>query len=200
MHAPVPYVGVGNTKVGTVATFSLPSGIACPEATPWCRDHCYAARIEQLRPQCRALYAHNLAATWNTQGFIHGMLDLLPPRLPAMRLHVGGDFYSRPYIEAWQVICRQRPHTRFWAYTRAWLNPQLRAVLDTLRSLPHVQLFASVDPDMPLPPSDWRMAYVDTDPRQHGLLCPQQASKPATCVACGYCFGPHQGDVIFMVH
>ena len=62
--------GEGNMKVGEVFSFSLPSKVTCPGASPWCLKHCYAYRYERLRPSCQKAYKRNLALTKNPDTFV----------------------------------------------------------------------------------------------------------------------------------
>lgn len=192
-------LALGNKKVGRVWTFSLPSLITCPGASEWCREHCYARKVERLRPNCRA-YMRNLALSLVPDQLIEQVLEALPDDAPVVRIHVGGDFYSAEYTESWQRICETRPDTQFWAYTRSWSIPNLQASLDKLRSLKNVELFASVDSDMPLPPEDWRVAFIEGDSRVSGLDCPHQQGQVASCLDCGYCFRKKTGNVVFQIH
>lgn len=84
------------------------------------------------------------------------MIGILPRIMPSFRIHVSGDFHRIDYIRAWIRICRSFPQTRFWGYTRSWAVPELAGNLAELRDIPNVQLFASTDPDMPLPPRGWQ--------------------------------------------
>ena len=54
-------LSMGNTKVGRVWTFSLPSFVTCPGASAWCRQHCYAARFEQIPYETAAV---PISGTW----------------------------------------------------------------------------------------------------------------------------------------
>jgi len=193
-------LGEGNMKVGDVFTFSLPSKTTCPGASPWCLKHCYAYRYEQFRPGCQKAYGENLALTQNPQEFVRTMVGVLPRIMSAFRIHVSGDFYSTSYVEAWTEICRAFPQTLFWGYTRSWAIPELQDALQGLRALPNVQFFASIDPDMPLPPREWRRAFVLDDPRAMGMLCAFQTEEQKQCLVCGYCLRRRHGDVIFKVH
>lgn len=195
-----PSLGRGNIKIGPIPSFSLPSRFTCPGATKWCRENCYAARFERVRPNCRLAYARNLMLTWHTWRFVRVLLRKIPADLPVLRIHVSGDFHSAAYIEAWHRIARQRPHTQFWAYTRSWAVPELLKPLEVLRALPNVHLWASIDPDMPDPPAGWRVAYLEIDARAHGTPCLHQHGKAASCYECRYCFRPGKGNVIFKVH
>lgn len=200
MATTVPVLGKGNIKVGPVLTFSLPAKFTCPGATTWCLKHCYAYRFERRRPNCRRAYAHNLVLTWKEGGLLRAMLEALPPRAPYMRVHVSGDFYSEDYVHDWIAICRTWPYTRFWAYTRSWVVPSLRKSLERLRAQNNMQIFASVDPTMPLPPAGWRIAFIEGDERAVGIHCPEQHGASTSCLSCGYCFRRQSGDVIFKVH
>lgn len=191
---------IGNQKVGKVFTFSLPSIITCPGATAWCRRRCYSRRYEQLRPNCRQAYARNLALSLNPNRFVEKVLASLPLYAGLVRIHVGGDFYSPEYISLWQQISQARPRVRFWSYTRSWMIPVLRRKLEDLRSLPNAQVFASCDAGMPLPPSDWRTAFLANDPRASGIQCPEQQGEVNSCTSCGYCFDREKGNVIFKIH
>jgi len=190
----------GNTKVGRVWTFSLPSFVTCPGASVWCRQHCYAARFERLRGNCRLAYVRNLALSLEPERFVTEVLGSLPEDAPFVRVHVGGDYYSQEYAAGWESICRARPSTSFWAYTRSWCLSTLRPALENLRALENVQVFASTDPDMPAPPETWRAAFIDIDPRANGMPCRHQQGEVASCLECGYCFNEHSGNVVFKVH
>jgi len=193
-------LGDGNTKIGDVYTFSLPARTTCPGASPWCLKHCYAHRYEQLRPVCRRAYQRNLALAQRPSEFVRLLTGVLPRILPCMRIHVSGDFHNVRYCESWRHICAAFPQTSFWAYTRSWSVPALYPALNQLRALPNVELLASTDPTMPLPPKGWRTAFIETDARATGMLCKEQTQQQETCLACGYCFRNSKGDVTFKVH
>jgi len=193
-------LGEGNAKVGQIYTFSLPSHTTCPGASRWCLEHCYAHRYERLRSVCRQAYQRNLVLAQQPEEFVRVMTGVLPRILPSMRIHVSGDFHSRVYVNAWERIATAFPQTRFWTYTRSWVVPDLLGSLERLRALANVQVFASTDPTMSLPPSGWRGAFVQTDPRASGMQCRQQHGHVASCLDCGYCFRQDAGSVVFLIH
>ena len=190
---------LGNKKVGRIWTFSLPSVLTCPGASAWCREHCYARRMERFRPNCRA-YLRNLALTDNPDAFVRGTIESLPDDARFVRIHVGGDFHSTLYCNAWERICAGRADVSFWAYTRSWVIPELREALTPLHHLPNMELFASLDSSMPLPPEGWRRAFIENDPRAEGMPCKEQQQEADSCLACGYCFRRQKGNVVFKVH
>ena len=193
-------LGEGNGKIGDVFTFSLPSKATCPGASEWCLKRCYAHRYERMRPACKRAYQRNLVLAQRPDEFVRVMTGVLPRILPCMRIHVSGDFYDLRYIEAWTHICLAFPQTFFWSYTRSWSVSRLLPALERLRVLKNVQLFASTDPTMPVPPEGWRVAFIETDKRASGLPCSEQTEQYESCLACGYCFRETKGNVIFRVH
>jgi hypothetical protein len=158
------------------------------------------SRIEKLRPTCLQAYDRNLLVAKNPELFVKTVIGILPRILPCMRLHVSGDFWSVHYIESWIKICSSFPQTQFWTYTRSWIIPELLEPLNQLQTLANVELFASTDPSMPIPPLGWRIGFLDKDVRAKGLECPQQNGIINSCLKCGYCFRKEKGDVIFRVH
>jgi hypothetical protein len=192
--------GEGNEKLGSIFTFSLPSQITCPGSSQWCRKKCYGKRYERLRFKCRNAYERNFALSKTPEKFSRLMIGVIPRILSSFRIHVSGDFYCQEYIESWIKICSTFPTINFWAYTRSWNVISLIGSLKKLRNLSNVQLFASTDPTMPLPPKDWRIAFIDEDFRAEGIDCPAQINERITCLTCGYCLNKDQGNVVFKVH
>jgi hypothetical protein len=196
----VPTISFGNKKIGDIWSFSLPSFVTCPGASTWCREKCYSRRYEQYRPSCRYSYNKNLATSLMPH-FIPKILEKLPETTNCLRIHVSGDFYSPEYINSWYEICKQRPNTIFWGFTRSWSVERLLPEINKLRELPNVVLIGSTDPSMELPPDDWRVAYIETDERANGLKCPQQRKKVDSCKQCKYCYSSkNKGSVIFKIH
>ena len=193
-------LGEGTSKVGEALTFSLPSPGSCPGASSWCRKRCYAQRYEQRRPACRRAYERNFALSQTSERFAERMIAVLPRIMPCFRIHVGGDFHSEAYVRAWLEICRAFPQTRFWTYTRSWSVPNLLPLLGELRALGNVQVFASTDPTMELPPEGWRVSFLSCDSRAHGMPCRAQGERKTHCLVCGHCFCPGEGNVVFRVH
>jgi hypothetical protein len=193
-------IGNGNRKVGRALTFSLPSRLTCPGASTWCLRRCYAFRYERLRPLCLDAYGRNLFLSLDANRFAESMLAMLPRGLRGVRIHVSGDFYSPTYADLWTRICQGRPDIVFWSYTRSWSVPTILPSLDALHRLANVRLFASCDETMPLPPAGWRTAFVEEDPRAHGVHCRKQQGQAESCLTCGYCLFSDTGHVVFKVH
>lgn len=133
--------GDGNAKIDEyISTFSLPSGYTCPGANQCktmadkntgklrecagCVFRCFSASQESLYPVVRRsrwgnFFRLNKCKTkWEMARLI---LESLPQSkfLPAVRIHVSGDFFSQMYFDAWMEVARRRPSVIFYAYTKS---------------------------------------------------------------------------------
>ena len=104
------------------------------------------------------------------------------------------------YIHFAIEVVRSNPDTKFWAYTRSWNVAELLPHLEILRALPNMQLFASCDTTMPMPPEDWRVGFIIGDDRFRGMTCLEQIDKMPDCKTCGYCPIKTRGNVGFKLH
>ena len=149
---------------------------------------------------CRRAYVRNLALSLEPDRFVAHVLDALPKDAHLVRIHVGGDYYAPEYCAAWWEICQARPNTQFWSNSRSWSVASLRPTLEQLRALSNLEMFASTDPTMSLPPEGWRTAFIEIDPRASGTSCRHQQGQVDSCLECGYCFREKAGNVVFKVH
>jgi len=134
------HFGEGNSKLGEeTLTFTLPAGYTCPGAhdcLAWFdRDtrklmdgehaqfRCFAATSE-MRTSVSKSVERNLQLLIDAKT-IDGMAELIKWSLPRgerfkyVRIHVGGDFFSRTYFAAWAEVARQVPNMLFYAYTKS---------------------------------------------------------------------------------
>jgi hypothetical protein len=199
----------------------LPQGYGCgtcPGSTPECESICYAARpVAERGP---------VAEMWIKNSATEDVPAELPPGCTLLRLHISGDFSSERYIDGWRALIERNPSVKVWAYTRSWRVPTLLPALERLRALSNVQLFASMDVSTKeLPPTGWRRAWIDGDPRAgapllmraHGTevisehntvtfdgsrsyVCPEETNRRANCESCRYCIDGQRNDVTFLKH
>jgi hypothetical protein len=129
----------GNAKLPSyIIHMSLPSGYSCPGACKClCRadpdsgkmthgkdatHRCFSATQEAAFPSVREQRWHNFS-TLLAAGSKAAMRDLILRSLPkdflVMRLHIGGDFFSQAYFDAWMEVAAQRPKSQFYAYTKS---------------------------------------------------------------------------------
>lgn len=142
----------------------------CPGATPECVSICYAQRPVAEQGVVYQMWQANSLAGANVPD---------PPADAALiRLHISGDFDSVAYIDRWREILEQRPQLTVWAYTKSWRVPELRPALERLRSLPNMQMFASMDASALDDPNHDPACAVCGFPSSesfHSVRCPDDA-------------------------
>ncbi|MFC0433400.1 hypothetical protein [Kutzneria buriramensis] len=93
----------------------------CPSAGV-CRHVCYARHGAYRWPAVKARHEANLAFVLeDLLGWEQAMLaELAHPRFTGtwVRIHDAGDFFSDDYLCAWLRVCRARPETHFYCYTK----------------------------------------------------------------------------------
>lgn len=93
----------------------------CPSAGI-CAQACYARHGTYTWPVVRAKHQANLMyviddlAGW--QAAMVAELGATKFRGAWIRIHDSGDFFSDTYLQTWLDICRARPDTNFYAYTK----------------------------------------------------------------------------------
>jgi hypothetical protein len=93
----------------------------CPSAGI-CAQVCYARHGTYTWPVVRAKHEANLTYVLDDlPGWKSAMLaELSAPKFRGgwIRIHDSGDFFSDLYLQAWLDICRARPGTNFYTYTK----------------------------------------------------------------------------------
>ena len=123
-------------------TFTLPAGHTCPGAkdclsiadriTGKVTDgeetefRCFMASAEARSPSLRKLAWHNLELLQDALCFSDGheraadlICQSLPEKFDIMRVHVGGDYFSRNYFLAWCLVAERNPDKVFYSYTKS---------------------------------------------------------------------------------
>jgi len=130
-----------NVIGGQVWTFSLLSGHTCPfahdclskaidvdgkkhiEDGPHTQFRCFSASQEVIFPGVYNSRKHNWDMLRDCKNSIHAMtlllLDSIPRNAKAIRIHVGGDFFSLNYMIAWIEAARLIPAIHFYGYTKS---------------------------------------------------------------------------------
>lgn len=200
LHSP------GNSKLGNIPNFSLPSVSSCPAHTAICAKICYAKKLERAFPNVHKKVLANEEAI-NSPEFVTTLVAELTKLstkkknpMTIFRWHVFGDIKDIQYLYKMESVMKQLPNITFYAYTRNWSQPDWLSHLETLRQLSNFTLIASLDDDHiknnQLPPDTWRVSYVGsksiTDVQtllnKKFLLCPNQGKSKALCDQCKYCY------------
>jgi len=213
----------GNKKLGghLIWGFGLPSGTAklCPGMTPTCRRICYAVRLQSYRPQAAKLYRRNLQLAKRKDFVRRIRAFIIAQGIRVVRIHTGGEFYSRKYARKWGRIIAKSSKVKFFTYTRAWRVPSISEVLVELSRLPNLALWYSADREtgwpVIVPPRvriAWLMTAADEQPPPEADLvfrtlalrkqpavevagvpvCPAENGQQstATCDRCRICWRP----------
>ena len=192
-----------NSKIGKIASFSVPTKITCPGKTEWCTKTCYAARSEVQYPVVLLSYQRNLTASRlsNFARMATMEIQALPKSYSLFRIHVAGDFYSVKYINKWITIVKMNKHINFYAYTRSWRVPHLIPYLRKLAALSNMSLLCSTDLDTfnanETVPTGMREAFAGDVKPAKSVLCLVQSKKAATCEACKLCIKPNLKSIIY---
>jgi Gene product 88 len=165
-----PMLTPGNKKLGDklIWSFGLPSGRpdVCLGLSAACRAHCYARRVEAIRPSVRARYAENLRLSRLPDFEQRLYYDIVLNRVAVVRVHSGGDFYSATYARKWLRVLRRLPRVRFFLYTRCWRDDAVRPVLERMARRRNCRVWYSCDRETGLParvPPRVRLAWLMTE-------------------------------------
>jgi Gene product 88 len=161
----------GNHKLGSrlIWSFSLPSARSdiCKGMSGLCQHHCYARRLEELRPSMRARYQANYQLSLTPRFARRVQAFLVRRKIAVVRLHVGGDFYSQNYAHQWLRVMQCLPQVRFYFYTRAWRDEAIRLIFESMAVLPNCRVWYSCDRETGIPthiPPNVRLAWLSITP------------------------------------
>jgi len=128
-----------------VITFSLPSGFTCSGALECLsradritgkisdglqtKFRCFQASAEALYPSLRNMVWNNFETIRQHGNDYQKIADEICKSLPLYfnicRIHIGGDFFSQAYFDAWIEVSKKNPSKTFYAYTKSlpfWLS------------------------------------------------------------------------------
>ena len=141
-----------NLEPKKVITFSLPSGYTCPGAldclsyanrkTGKIKDgkhtkfRCFHASAEAVYPSLRNMVWNNFDALQSVSKPAKNpieaaramasliLVSLEDVKFDVLRVHVGGDFFSKDYFRAWLMVANSMPDKLFYAYTKSLVTWQ----------------------------------------------------------------------------
>ena len=121
-------------------TFTLPAGYTCPGAkdclayadrkTGKVKDgkdtqfRCFMASLEATFPSLRQMVWENLemirkALSVDVSKCADLIHESLPKKFDVMRVHVGGDYFSEEYLQAWIEVAKRNPSKVFYSYSKS---------------------------------------------------------------------------------
>tara|TARA_Y100000296_G_C5135162_1_gene237789 strand:- start:336 stop:1058 length:723 start_codon:yes stop_codon:yes gene_type:complete len=108
---------------------------------------CYSASSEARLPSQLKQRDYNFDLLKACNNDVQELTNLINASIPIeahiIRIHVGGDFYSQSYFDAWLNVAMLNPQKRFYSYTKSlpfWVNR-----LDSINvgNFPNMELIAS---------------------------------------------------------
>ena len=120
-----------------VYSFSLPSGYTCPFAVDCLSKankqtgkitdgkdalyRCFSATAEAYQPGTRdqRWWNFDILRKLDYNGMVETISASIPADADVIRVHVGGDFFSQRYFEAWLEVAKLNPNITFYAYTKS---------------------------------------------------------------------------------
>ncbi len=121
-------------------TFSLPSGWTCPGAKdclskanretgkiqdgPDTEFRCFQASAEAVYPSLRKAVWYNFdlikqASKDGAEAIADLICESLPKKFDVLRVHVGGDYFSKVYLQAWVIVAMRHPDKVFYSYSKS---------------------------------------------------------------------------------
>lgn len=89
-------ISPGNSKMGAIPSVSLPAIKTCRDCK--CKEKCYAAKLERLRPTVRNAYQHNLEVLQSNPETFWREVEATVMLNRYFRFHVSGDIPSKDYL------------------------------------------------------------------------------------------------------
>jgi hypothetical protein len=199
-------IGEGNAKIGLLYTLSIPPDrvyftdgrvvVTCPGATSYCRGVCYAKpKGKHTKPINWAIdyYASNLVLflEHGPREFARMAAETLrelsrgkTEQEKVLRLHAAGDIFSAEYAEMIRELARLLPDFTIYTYTRSWRIPELYPLVEQLRRLPNVVIYASTDPETGPPPPGWLEGGLEVHYDPRAVRCPEETAKERAFKEC----------------
>ena len=113
------YVAKGNRKIHpNFGAWSLPAPDTCPMADK-CLNYCSRFKVQKGVSTPRAAWGENLFASRRKDFAKRMIARILEFDLLGVRVHASGDFFSKPYVNAWATIADRLDDRIFWAYTKS---------------------------------------------------------------------------------
>lgn len=143
-----------------------------------CRG-CYAigeqVRYPNVLPVRQARYEATLQPDFHRK--IISEIKALRKRPNKFRVHSSGEFYSQPYVNAWETIAKNFPDITFYAYTKRTKDFDF----SKLKALPNFVVINSFHY------GGLNYGPLDKAP-QNSFICPEQKGANITCgIDCSYC-------------
>lgn len=122
----------GNSKMGSIASVSLPSVVTCRECG--CREKCYAKKLEKLRPSVRNAYKNNLEIYRRDPDTYWREVEASIMMSRYFRFHVGGDIPDAGYLKRMTDLAKRNPHCQILCFTKKY--ELVNTLLEDIKKFP----------------------------------------------------------------
>lgn len=112
-------ISEGNSKMGKIASVSLPSVLSCRPGAK-CIKNCYARKLENLRPPVRAAYMHNWEVLNNQPEVFWKEINAVLALNRFFRFHVSGDIPNMEYFKNMVQAAINNPECRILCFTKQY--------------------------------------------------------------------------------
>jgi len=111
-------ISKGNSKLGSIQSISLPSGLTCRECK--CQSKCYARKIARLRPTVAKAYQHNYEILQSNPEVYWREVEAAIMLSRYFRFHVSGDIPNVNYLIKMVEIAKRNPHCEILCFTKKY--------------------------------------------------------------------------------
>lgn len=109
-------ISQGNSKMGAIASVSLPSIVTCRQCA--CQQKCYAHRLERLRPSVRQAYRRNLDQLRAEPDTYWREVEAAIMMNRFFRFHVSGDIPDLDYLNRMVGVAQRQNHCQILCFTK----------------------------------------------------------------------------------
>lgn len=187
-------VSVGNTKMGSIPSISMPPCAACRKDAP-CKKDCYAQKAYKMYKQTRAAWNRNYKLAKGDVSrvdyFTQINMWLCDNQPKFFRWHVAGDILDQHYFDCMCRVAVGNPQIKFLCFTKMYhLDFSLRpSDLTVVFSIWPGWSAKGIFKQMP-------KAYV-IDPETPAQQLPKRVKVcPGNCETCGACWSLKDTDSV----
>lgn len=164
-----------STMPSSVGIFNIPALKTCTPSD-WCKEHCYALQGRFVWKPIKKAHEWRYKESLK-DSFPYKMIKEIKRRrsLKWIRIHITGDFYSKEYVDKWNIVARSFPEIIFRTNTkRQDLIPYMFATFP-----PNVVLRESIDTTRkPLLPNLIPVAAIKGTPgSENYFVCKDDCEK-----------------------
>lgn len=112
-------VSTGNSKLGSIPSVSLPSGLTCRSDCE-CSKKCYAKKLERMRPSVRAAYRTNFDLLSSDENTYWREVEASIMMSRFFRYHVSGDIPDANYFARMVEVAERNTHCEMLCFTKKY--------------------------------------------------------------------------------